>query len=417
MSIGAEVNRQVLAGAAASMRLLFVSLTPPFPPTNGHRMRNLLLLRALAGEGHRVSLVSFADRDETASAEERLAEICHDVTLVAPRGDGRARYGQYWTRLCALKSPRPYGVWRFASRALADIVSARLARGDLDAVICDGIYLVQNIARPAHVPVILSEQAISHEALARYLKYESNPLKRAYGLIEYRKTRRWELNACSTASGVIACSKRERDLLRWVCPGARVAVVPNCVDTESYLPAEDDDGATVLFIGAMDWLPNRDALDFVRLRILPQLLALAPAATLVVAGRNPSSDLRRRLAGIPGLCFAGAVEDTRPLLARAAAFVAPLRIGSGTRIKILEAAAMAKPIVSTTLGAEGLELSDGNEILLADEPRHFARAVADLLLDPGRRRALGRAARRRVAENYSLLALRHALRGAFTELC
>jgi glycosyltransferase involved in cell wall biosynthesis len=111
------------------------------------------------------------------------------------------------------------------------------------------------------------------------------------------------------------------------------------------------------------------------------------------------------------------VEDTRPLLARAAAFVAPLRIGSGTRIKILEAAAMAKAIVSTTLGAEGLELSNGNEILLADEPQRFARAVADLLLDPGRRRALGRAARRRVAENYSLLVLRHALRGAFTELC
>jgi glycosyltransferase involved in cell wall biosynthesis len=194
-------------------------------------------------------------------------------------------------------------------------------------------------------------------------------------------------------------------------------VVPNCVDTESYQPVEDDDGTTVLFIGAMDWLPNRDALDFLRLRILPQLLALAPAATLVVAGRNPSSHLRRRFTGIPGLRFAGVVEDTRPLLARAAAFVAPLRIGSGTRIKILEAAAMAKAIVSTTLGAEGLELSNGNEILLADEPQRFARAVADLLLDPGRRRALGRAARRRVAENYSLLVLRHALRGAFTELC
>src|SRR5579864_4020117 len=119
MSIGAEVNRQMLAGAAASMRLLFVSLTPPFPPTNGHRMRNLVLLRALAGEGHRVSLVSFADSGET-SAVQRLKEICHDVTLVAARGDSCGRDGQYWTRLCALKSPRPYGVWRFASRALAD---------------------------------------------------------------------------------------------------------------------------------------------------------------------------------------------------------------------------------------------------------------------------------------------------------
>src|ERR1700730_12414797 len=218
MSIGAEVNRQMLAGAAASMRLLFVALTPPFPPTNGHRMRNLILLRALAGESHRVSLVSFADPGETGSAKQSLEEICHDVTLVAPRGDGRACRGRYWSRLCALKSARPYGVWRFASRALADIVSARLARGDLDAVICDDIYLVQNIAHPADVPVILSEQAISHEALARYLKYESNPLKRAYGLIDYRKTRRWELSACSTASGGSACSRRERDLLRRMCP-------------------------------------------------------------------------------------------------------------------------------------------------------------------------------------------------------
>src|SRR3984893_12488774 len=218
MSMGAEVGRHILADMGAPMRILFVSLAPPFPPTNGHRMRNLVLLRALAGEGHRVSLVSFADSGETGSAKQRLGEICQDVTLVAARADGCGRDEQYWTRLCALKSPRPYGVWRFASRALANMVSSRLARGDLDAVICDGIYLVQNIARPADVPVILSEQAISHEALARYLKYESNPLKRAYGLIDYRKTRRWELSACSTASGGSACSRRERDLLRRMCP-------------------------------------------------------------------------------------------------------------------------------------------------------------------------------------------------------
>ncbi|HVB80567.1 MAG TPA: glycosyltransferase family 4 protein [Candidatus Binataceae bacterium] len=417
MSIGTDTRRQSLAPTAASKRILFVSLTPPVPPTNGHRMRNLVLLRALAAEGHRVSLVSFADPDGAEYVTRRLGELCHDVTLVAPEPAGHGRGGQYWPRLCALSSPFPYGVWRFASRALAGVVSARLARGGVDVVICDGIYLVRNLPRPARVPIILSEQAISHEALARYLRYESNPLKLAYGWIEYRKTRRWELRACAGVSGVIACSSRERHLLGEMCPDARVAVVPNCVDTESYLPVEDDDGATVLFVGAMDWLPNRDAIDFLCARILPPLRAFAPGATLIVAGRNPSSRLGRRLAAIPGLRFVGAVEDTRPLLARAAAFVAPLRIGSGTRIKILEAAAMAKPIVSTTLGAEGLELSNGKEILLADEPRRFARAVADLLSDPGRRRAMGRAARRRVTEQYSLPALRHALCGALVELC
>lgn len=417
MSAETITSGRVIGGARAPMSILFVSLTPPFPPTNGHRVRNYALLRALAEEGHRVSLVSFADADGMRVSRAKLRQLCCDVAFVPPERGDPGHGGQYWRRLRALKSPCPYGVWRFASAALSAAVSFRLARGGFDAVICDGIYLMQNLPRAVGVPVFLSEQAISHEALARYLKYESNPLKLAYGWLEYRKVRRWELRACSAAAGVIVCSHRERGLLRRLCPRARIAVVPNCVDTESYRPAESDDGNSVLFIGAMDWLPNRDAVDYLVSGILPRLRELVPHTKLVVAGRNPSAGLQRRLASIAGLQFAGAVADTRPLLARAAAFVAPLRIGSGTRIKILEAAAMAKPIVSTRLGAEGLELSDGREILLEDEPQQFAHAAANLLFDFGRRRALGDAARRRVVKNHSLATLRQALSGALAELC
>jgi glycosyltransferase involved in cell wall biosynthesis len=216
---------------------------------------------------------------------------------------------------------------------------------------------------------------------------------------------------------VIVCSQRERELLLRFCPAARAAVVPNCVDAESYTPVADDDGDSVLFIGALDWLPNLDAVRFLVAEILPLLRRAAPRATLVIAGRNPSTVLQSRLGRIPGMRFVGAVADTRPLLARAAAFVAPLRIGSGTRIKILEAGAMARPIVSTTLGAEGLELRDGEELVLANEPRRFAEAVAALLADSRRRRALGAAARRRVVEGHSLPVMRSAVSGALAELC
>src|ERR1700687_2900522 len=133
MSMGAEVGRHILSDMGTPMRILFVSLAAPLPQTNGHRVHNLVLLRARAGEGHRVSLVSFADSGETGSAKQRLGEICQDVTLVAARADGRGGDGQHLTRPVGLKSPRPYGVWRFALRALADIVSSRLARGGLGA--------------------------------------------------------------------------------------------------------------------------------------------------------------------------------------------------------------------------------------------------------------------------------------------
>jgi glycosyltransferase involved in cell wall biosynthesis len=398
------------------MRLLFVALAPPFPPTNGHRMRNYALIRALAEAGHQISLVSFAENGEARAGGRRLGELCREVTFV-PRAEDGGSGEQYRARLAALRSSHPYGVRRFASHALSKAVAAELASGDFDAVICDGIYQMQNLPRNAAVPVVLSEQAISHEALARYLKYESNPIKLAYGWLEYLKLRRWELCACANAARVIVCSPRERELLRRVCPAARVAVVPNCVDTESYVPSIDDDGDSVLFIGALDWLPNLDAIGFLMAEILPRLRQAAPRATVVVAGRNPSAALQSRLGRTQGIRFVGAVADTRPLLARAAAFVAPLRAGSGTRIKILEAGAMARPIVSTTLGAEGLGLRDGEELLLADEPRRFARAVASLLADRGRRRALGGAVRRRVVEDYSLPVMRRTLGRALAGLC
>jgi glycosyltransferase involved in cell wall biosynthesis len=190
-----------------------------------------------------------------------------------------------------------------------------------------------------------------------------------------------------------------------------VTVVPNVVDVHSYKVAETDDGAGVLFIGGMDWFPNRDAVEFFEEAVLPELRARLPVARFMVVGRPPPDRLRRRMEA-SGVEFLGRVDDIRPVVSAAAVSVVPLRIGSGTRMKILEAAALGKAIVSTRLGAEGLNFADGSEIALADEPGAMAAAVADLLKRPAARTAMGAAARVRVEEEYSFEALRRCLREA-----
>jgi glycosyltransferase involved in cell wall biosynthesis len=166
----------------------------------------------------------------------------------------------------------------------------------------------------------------------------------------------------------------------------------------------------------MDWLPNQDGVEFLVRDILPRLRQLAPSVRVMLAGRNPSEAMLRRYAGDPDVSFTGTVADLRPIIARAAVCVVPLRIGSGTRLKILEAAAMGKAIVSTTLGAEGLDLEHGREILLEDRPDAFAEAVALLLTDRKRSSALGSAARLVVEEQYSIPALRRQLRHLLASL-
>ncbi len=398
------------------MRVLFVSLSVPYPPGNGQRMRNWSLVQTLFEEGHEVTLVSFAEPREMASDGECLRRTCRDVRFVplpVSAVNGSATYG---TRLRAFLCGLPYGVWRFRSAAINQGLRELLMERKFDVVICDDIYQIANLPRCGSLPVLLNKHDITHVIFQRYLAHETNPMKFGYGWAEYRKLRRWEAQACGDVAVVWACSQNDRTLLRALSPKARVTVVPNAIDAARYAPQEEPSGKTILYFGAMDWYPNQDAVGFFISAVLPELQELVPGVKFIVAGRDPSEEFRRKFAAIPEVEFTGTVPDMRAEISRAAVCVVPLRIGSGTRLKILEAAAMARPIVSTRIGAEGLDFVDGKEILLADEPMQFAQAVADLLADPARRRALGLTARRRVEEQYSFAVLRRAVRKALAEL-
>lgn len=390
------------------MRILFVALDPPLPATNGHRIRTASVLRALAADGHDVTLVSFHDPGDSVDVEA-LNSLCRSVELLSPAIAGAAGMRSYLGRLRSAATLLPYTVHRFSTSAMRATLQRHLSRQAFDLVVCDEAYALTDL--PAtRLPVVVDTIQIAFLLLRRYSARARNPLVRLYAGLEYWKTRRWEIAAGNRASALVACSESERRLYAELCPRVPVFLVPNVVDTDQFVATEDPGGWIVLYTGGMDWHPNRDAVEFFASSILPSLREQIPQVRFRVAGRAPAAEFRQRLESVAGVEFSGTVPDMRTEIARAAVCVVPLRIGTGTRLKILEAGAMEKAIVSTHLGAEGLEFAEGDEIVLVDDPGPFAREVACLLQEPARRRTMGQAARQRVVKQYGTPALQSALR-------
>jgi glycosyltransferase involved in cell wall biosynthesis len=393
------------------MRLLLTSAFLPWPPDNGYKLRTLSVLQGLAALGHEVHLIAFAPPREAARDHRALAPWCRSMEAVPLTLASLSSARGYVSRALGLASGLPYSARRFRSPEMERRIRERLRATAMDAVIADGAFSLVNLPDTG-VPILLNTHNVEHLILARYADHEGHPFKRAYARLESRKLRAFERMACGRSSAVWTCSEVDRDAFAALCSDRPAMVVPNVIDVDAYHPTGAGEAATLLYQGGLDWHPNRDAVAFFVAEVLPRVRRAVPAARLVVAGRRASEDFRRRFAGVAGVEFTGTVDDMRPVIGRATVCVVPLRIGSGTRLKILEAAAMAKAVVSTRLGAEGLSFADGTEILLADAPQHFADAVVALLASAARREALGHAARLRVEADYGPNVLRARLRRA-----
>jgi len=392
------------------MRLLVLSLTSPVPANNGVKMRTWSILHALAAERHEIVLVAFADPREEDRTSSELSRVCRRVIQVPHRLKSLSSSRDYLGRATHLFSSIPYGVVAARSSEMATEIVALLNKKAVDVILCEQSDLLINLPAQLPVPLVVDFHNVDYLIMERYLRFERNLPKRLYAWLESRKLRGWERRACRLASTAFACSDHDRTLLEALVPNLPISVVPNVVDINEYTPDGRDDARKVLFQGGMDWYPNRDAVEFFVTQIFSRIRSQVPDVQFVVAGRNPPEGFRQRLSQVPGVEFTGTVPDMRTEIASAAVCVVPLRMGSGTRLKILEAAAMAKPIVSTNLGAEGLEFMNGEEILLEDDPSAFAGAVVKLLKSPADRKHLGQAARKRAEQQYSFPALSLSLR-------
>ena len=372
-------------------------------------MRCWSLLSVLSEEGHDVTLICFGDLKECQSPAPGLNALCREVRMI-PAPKTQSEVGNLLSRLLGLFTSMPFGAKRLHSKGMLDTAKRAMDAQPFDAVICDDVYMLSNLPPKIRIPLLLNKHDITHEIMSRFLYFERNPIKRLYGYLEQRKVRRLEVDGCRNSTVVLACSERDGEEIQRLCPNTRISIVPNVVDVRNYHPALEDDGRTSLFVGAMDWFPNRDGIEFFVEQVFPLIKKDVATAEFVAAGRNPPREMIDRFSAVPGVKFTGTVPDMRPFLRQAGVCVVPLRIGSGTRLKILESAAAGKAIVSTRLGAEGLDFVDGQEILLADDPVSFAGCVVTLLRDPSRRRAMGEAACRRVRLQYSCETLKISLR-------
>ena len=382
-----------------SLNVAIVASELPYPPTAGNRIRTLNLARRLAAR-HRITIIAHRN-DESAEARQFLREHGIETVLVDRVIPAKSGMGFYARLALNLASPVPYSVASQSSPALRRAVRAQAGRHRVDLWQLEAIMLADALADLGHVPRVLIAHNVESLIWQRYHENETRPLRRWYIKQQWRKFERFERRAFAAATRVVAVSEQDATLIRDRFGGRAVDVVDNGIDRRHYEAVRPDpDPATILFLGSLDWRPNRDAVDLLLGRIFPAVRAAEPSARLCLVGRRPPPALVRRARETPGVELHADVPDVRPFLARSGVMVVPLRIGGGSRLKILEAAAAGLPVISTRVGAEGLELVPGEHYIAADEPERLAETLVTCIRDPRSARVLADRGRTFVLDRY-----------------
>ncbi len=383
------------------MRILWLKTELLHPVDKGGKIRTYYMLRELK-RGHHVTYLTLDDGGGAHDAAERAQEYCHELIRIPFRPQPKFTPGFYRELVGNLLSPLPYFMAKYRSPAMQRAVAERIARGDVDLLVADFLMPSINIPFPIPCPTVLFQHNVEALIWKRHYEVQRNPLKRAYLREQWRKTIAYERAACRRFDTVVAVSVDDRDAMRRDYGVQHTFNVPTGVDTEFFRSSREEASRPyeMVFTGSMDWLPNEDAIRFFVERIFPLIRQTHPHAKLTVVGRNPTPALRELAGRDASVVVTGRVEDVRPYMERAAVYVIPLRIGGGTRLKVYEAMAMGKPIVSTTIGAEGLPVRDGVDLLLADEPQEFAAAVVRMFSDATLARELGERAAATARERF-----------------
>ena len=403
--------------AGHPLRVVLVDEELPYPPTSGKRIRTLNLTLRLARR-HRLTYLCHrnADAAEAGRARAYFAEHGIETVIVerpVPPKSGPAFYG----RLAAnLLSPLPYSVASHNSRGLRRTLQEYATSHAVDLWHCEWTPYAEPLRCLSGVRKLVVAHNVESLIWQRYFETETNPLKRWYIARQWRKFLRFERRALGAADRVVAVSPDDAALFRRDF-GARVDVVDNGVDTAYFRPQTGPRRPNrILFLGSLDWRPNLDAVDQILDVLVPAVRQTLPAAEFLLVGRNPPVALRRRVAGLSGVELHADVADVRPFLASSAVMVVPLRIGGGSRLKILEALATGLPVVSTRIGAEGLCLEAGRHLTVRESVADLAGALVDCLRDPATALRQAEEGRCRVLERYDWDALADRL-GQVWEAC
>jgi glycosyltransferase involved in cell wall biosynthesis len=379
------------------LRILWIKANKILPTHSGGNIRSYQILRRLSSQHELIFFTYYSGEADTAYEEQVARQFPGAVCLSTGRRECTPlRRG--FDYLIRLPMKAPYAVSRFESALVRDKLKSWFRENAFDIAVCDFLDAAVNLPSRLTVPTVLFQHNVESEIWRRHVLTESNPARRLLYGVEFIKMLRYERNMVQKFDRVIAVSKHDQQLMSEWTDVSRIAVVPTGVDLQQYRPDRSDRTVEplVLFVGAMDWEPNIDAVEYFLRDIWPSIRARVPEVRFRIVGRNPVHRVLKLASD--SVEVTGSVASVGDHLRAATAVVVPLRIGGGTRLKIYEAMAAGKAVVSTSVGAEGLNVHHDRDIVLADKPSTFAGAVIALFQDGELRRRLESAAAAAVAK-------------------
>ena len=371
-----------------SLRIAVLDEELPYPLTSGKRIRTFNLLSRLA-ERHRITILCHrnAETGEAETAVKVLQKLGIDTVMV-PRAVPRKEGPAFYARLAGnLLSPLPFSVTTHTSPELVLAVREFAAQNPIDVWHCEWTPYAQVLRRALgkrirRVPWVVMAHNVESLIWKRYTETEENGVKRWYVRRQWAKFEKFERWAFAHAMWTVAVSEEDATLIRDTLDGTeQTEVVDNGVDTEFFRPRRDvdRDPHRMVFLGSLDWRPNQDGVRLLLDSIFPAVKAIEPRATMAIVGRNPPDWLREQASQVPGVQVFGNVPDVRPFLASCGMTVVPLRVGGGSRLKILESLAMGTPVVSTRVGAEGLRLEAGTHLTITADETELAEGILETM--------------------------------------
>lgn len=404
---------------AEKRSLLFLCQTLPYPLDSGVAIRTYHLLRVLS-RAFDVTALCFHRRKgglapaDPAPALAALRQFAHVEAFPLPQEHSSVRL--LWDHLRSVTRNRVYSSFAYQSAPFERRLRALLSERRFDLAHVDSIVLSHYfpLLAAAGLPIVCGHHNVESALLQRRAR-AARGWRSAYLSFQARLMEREERRWCAASTLNVMVSSDDRAQLEAMVPGSRFAVVPNGVDTDAFRPGPPDSRDGLVFVGELGWFPNHDALRYFCEDILPRVRAAGHKVPVRWVGRAPD-ETRRAYREQHGVQLTGYVDDIRPLVRNAACYVVPLRVGGGTRVKILDAWAMGKPVVSTSIGCEGLAAEDGRNILIRDDPESFARAVCAVLEDDGLRRRLGAEGRRTAERLYDWERIGESVLTSYTSL-
>ncbi len=375
------------------MKILVMASKISWPPVDGGRIAAYEPMRHLTEHGHRIGFLGFGSPSDA-------DELRVHVGLLFSRAIQHNTQSNIFSAALSLLSPLPYTAAKYRSAAMIAAMREVFQEERFDLVQVEGTQMAHYLgeAQRHGVPTVLRLHNVEADLAARYARTVHGPL-RWFVSEQARRMRRFEEAACRQASLCLAITEEDAAVIRSRVPEAQLAVSPAGVDLKRFAPHPiSEEPGKVVFIGGLDWPPNADSVRWFRSEIWPKVHQEEPTATWVVVGKGPSADMLRWPEEDRSIQVTGYVEDVRVHLNSASVVVAPIRSGGGMRIKILEALASGKPVVSTRLGAEGISAISGRDLLLADTAAAFVSEVVRLLRDPAERFRMGQNARQTASQ-------------------